>query len=327
MSDVFSFDFSALQANLQPGTLSEKKDFGPDERFWKLSRGDDDTGTAIIRLLVDKNRVPFIKVFHHQFSVFDPSTQKKRWFIENSPQSVGLPCPVSEEWQRLQAIGTEDAKNKSKLFSRKIKYYTNILVVNDPASPENNGKVFLWEFGTKLLDKFLAVMNPGEDDRKLGIVPIELYNPMEGANIMLKIKKSAGFYNYDDTQIMPKTAAWSSMEEAVAHIDAKTYDLQEFMKPEYFKPYDELKSKMNWVITGVKSGGTQTESSASSAPAQSNDFSINTGMPTSAPTQSAPAQSTPASAAPVEQPTYSAPVTSAPAQSAGEDDLAFLDEL
>jgi hypothetical protein len=117
------------------------------------------------------------------------------------------------------------------------------------------------------------------------------------------------------------------MEEAVAHIDAKTYDLQEFMKPEYFKPYDELKSKMNWVITGVKSGGTQTESSAGSAPAQSNDFSINTGMPTSAPTQSAPAQSTPTPTAHVEQPTYSAPVTSAPAQSAGEDDLAFLDEL
>jgi cell division septation protein DedD len=318
--DALNFDFASLQQQLQPGAISEKKDFGPDERFWKLSRGDDDTGTAVIRLLVDKNRVPFVKVFHHQFSVYDPTKQKKRWFIEPSPQTIGLPCPVSEKWQELYNLGTAEAKEEAKKFSRKIKYVTNIKVINDPANPANNGKIFLWEFGTKLLDKFLAAMNPGADDLALGIKPTELYNPIAGANIMLKIKKSAGFFNYDDTTILPASAEWNSMDEAVTEIDANTHELQEFLEPTHFKSYDELKSRMEFVITGVKSQPTTQETPAQETTQQQ---TVNTGMP---PAQETPTP-TPVEASPAVTPE---PVpepktvkTSAPA----DDDLDFLDDL
>lgn len=340
MSDVFNFDFASLQQNLQAGAITEKKEYGPDERFWKLSRGDDDTGTAIIRLVVDENRVPFVKVFHHQFSVYDPSKQKKRWFIEPSPQTIGLPCPVSEEWQRLYNEGTAEAKERAKQFSRKIKYITNIKVINDPANPENNGKYFLWEFGTKLLDKFLTVMNPTENDRKLGVQPVELYNPMAGANIMLKIKKSAGFFNYDDTQIMSPTAEYESMESAMAEIDANTHKLQEFLEPTYFKSYDELKGKMHFVLTGTKLGAeTQNAQEAQSNGTDVSGMTVNTGMPpaqNAQPAQQAPVQQTPVQETVAQQPVpetkpaeapKAQPAATAKTVSSSDDDLSFLDDL
>lgn len=337
MSDVFNFDFASLQQNLQSGAITEKKEYGPDERFWKLSRGDDDTGTAIIRLVVDENRVPFVKVFHHQFSVYDPTKQKKRWFIEPSPQTIGLPCPVSEEWQRLYNEGTQEAKERAKQFSRKIKYITNIKVINDPANPENNGKYFLWEFGTKLLDKFLTVMNPTENDRKLGVQPVELYNPMAGSNIMLKIKKSAGYFNYDDTQIMSPTAEYESMETAMSEIDANTHKLQEFLEPTYFKSYDDLKGKMHYVLTGTKLGGEAQSDKQTVSQESSTDVSgmnINTGMPPAKepvkePTQE-PVQETVSQPVPETKPAEAPkaqPAATAKTVSSSDDDLSFLDDL
>jgi hypothetical protein len=98
MTDL-NFNFAELQQKLQPDALTEKKDF-KDDRFWKLSRGDDDTGTAVIRLVVDKNRVPFVKIFHHSCS----DRQNKRYYIEPSPQTIGLPCPISERWSELLTL-------------------------------------------------------------------------------------------------------------------------------------------------------------------------------------------------------------------------------
>lgn len=322
MNDAFNFDFASLQQQLQPGALTEKKEYGPDERFWKLSRNDDDTGTAVIRLLVDKNRLPFVKVFHHQFSVYDPSKQKKRWFIEDSPQTIGLPCPVSERWQELFNEGTTESKEKAKLFSRKIKYITNIKVINDPSNPANNGKVFLWEFGTKLLDKFLATMNPNEDDKKLGIKPVELYSPMGGANIMIKIKKSAGFFNYDDSLILPPSAEWNSLEEAIAEIDDKTYELKEFLDPKNFKTYDELKGKMEYVLTGVSKKDNNTTTANTNTNTDSSQYTVNTGIPAK--------EETVVKETPVQTPqpeVKQTPVTTSTPASSSADDLDFLDDL
>ena len=318
---IFTLDFNSLQEKLQPGAIREKQDFGPDPRFWKLSRGSDDTGTAIIRLIIDKNNMPFVKVFHHSFKQYDPSTQKTRWFIEDSPQTIGLACPVSEEWQRLQGTGLEADKKTAEMYSRKIKYITNIKVLNDPANPANNGKIFLWEFGTKLLDKFLAKMNPGKDDIKLGRKPVELYNPMTGANVMLKIKKSAGFFNYDDTEILEASTIYQTEGEMDKDIIANTHALSDFLDPARFKSYDELKGKIQWVLTGVSSRAKPVQESAPESVQAVQPVQV---QPT--PVYTPPAES-------VVQPTYTPPAEPAPvhvAQTtsvAASDDLSFLDAL
>ena len=247
----FNMNWSTLQQNLPAGTIQEKKSFGPDERFWKLARNEKDTGTAIIRLILDKDNMPFVKMFSHSIKKYDPALGKDRYYIEDSPSSIGQPCPASEKWQELMKIGTPEAKKEAELLKRKVKFITNIYVVKDPLNPQNEGKVFLWEFGYKLNDKFLSAMAPSKEDIELGTKPKELYNPIEGNSVMLKIKKSSGFFNYDDTAIME--ASGICTEDEWPDIQAQTYSLSEFQSAEHFGTYDELKIKLDKTLNGSNS--------------------------------------------------------------------------
>jgi len=261
---MFEFNFDKLQENLPKGTLQEKKNWGPDERFWKLGRNKQDKGTAIIRLLVDQDGLMFVKLFSHSIKKFDPSLGKDRYYIEDSPQSIGQPCPASEAWQELMKIGTTEAKEKAKILNRKVKFITNILVVKDPANPQNEGKVFLWEFGTKLNEKFINAMQPSDEDLALGTKAKQLFDPFNGSSVMLKIKKASGFFNYDDTEIMD--ASEICKEEEWPELQAKTYKLQEFLSPEHYGNYDELKIKLDKVLLGSASSHIGSVTDQSKAP-------------------------------------------------------------
>lgn len=238
-----------LQENLPKGTLREKKSYN-DERYWKLARNENNTGSAIIRLLPDQDMIPFVKVFSHSIEKKIPGSEKSRWFIEDSPYTIGQPCPASEKWQELMKIGTPEAKEAAKLIKRRARFITNILVVKDTLNPENNGKVFLWEFGVKLSDKFIAAMNPSEEDIELGAKPKQLFDPINGCNILLKIKKgTSGYFDYDDTQILPESSVVETEEEAKELI-SRTYKLSEYLSPDHYLSYDELKIKLNKVLYG-----------------------------------------------------------------------------
>ena len=141
----------------------------------------------------------------------------------------------------------DEAKEEARNFSRKMNYYVNILVVNDPANPENNGKIKLWKFGTKLFDKFMASLNPSEQDRALGEQPKELFNPLTGNNIKLKIKKASGFFNYDDTTIDVATSVYPDADAAIKDITDNAVDLMEFKQPDAFKTYEESVKSLKWV--------------------------------------------------------------------------------
>jgi len=261
MINLFEETFEGLEKNLSEHSKTNKKAYIPDEREWKLARDENDNGQAIIRLLPDKNGKAWTKMYSHSFGIFNKSRNKKLWYIEDSPSTIGEPCPVSEYWAELGSIGTDEAKEQQKMFSRKVSYITNIYVIKDPANPENEGKVFYWKFGTKLFDKFLSVMNPSEKDLAMGEVAIPLWNALKGANIKLKIKKAAGgFLSYDDTTIMSPSSLFSSREEAEDVIINQTIDLSEFESPSHFKTYEELADKLAFVL-GKKDSVLNTTSS------------------------------------------------------------------
>jgi len=243
----FNQSFAELSKTLAPGTLGTEKKSYKDDRFWTLSRDENDNGVAIIRLLLDPKGLPFIKVYSHAVQSWDAVNKKKRWYLNTSPETIDQPCPASKLWGAIYALGTDEAKTEAKNFSRKMNYYVNILVVNDPANPENNGKIKLWKFGTKLFDKFMAALNPSEQDRALGETPKELFNPLVGNNIKLKIKKASGFFNYDDTTIDVATSVYADADAAIKDITENAVDLMEFKQPEAFKTYEESAKSLKWV--------------------------------------------------------------------------------
>ena len=246
-----SFDFESLQKKTN---INNTSGFQEDTRFWKLSKSDS-KGTAIIRLLIDKNGMSYIKKYSYSFSKKSPYSDKELWYIEDSPSTIGLQDPVADRWIEYISSNDPNLQEIAKtLFKRRVSFITNILVVKDPASPENNGKVFLWEFGTKLESKFKSIMQPSNEDLELGIKPINLYDPFNGANILLSTKKEGRWWNYDDTTVIQDTIGpiASTDDEIEDIVLNRTYPIDEFLAPEHYKSYNELKEKMEYVLTGKK---------------------------------------------------------------------------
>jgi len=247
-----SLDWDSLEKNLGADVKDKPKKNYKDDRLWRLAQDENGAGGAIIRLLPDPEGKPFIRLYKHAFSSYDPIKKRQRWYIGTSPQTIEQPCPASDLWQSLMGIGTEEAKQEARSFNRSIKYMCNIKVIKDPANPQNEGKIFLWEFGTKLKDKFMAALNPSETERQMGEEPKQLFNPFTGCNVKLKIKKVAGFPNYDETEIMGVSAIYENGDVAKEDILANGHKLSEFLKPDAFDSYEELKGKLKYVLETYK---------------------------------------------------------------------------
>jgi len=330
-----SMDWGALEKNLGDNITKEKKNYD-DNRFWKLTRDENDNGGAIIRLLPDPTATPFIQRYNHAFQSFDAVNKKKRWYINNSPETIGEACPASELWSKLYNLGSEEAQKEAKKFSRKIKFMTNIKVIKDPANPQNEGKIFLWEFGTKLKDKFMAALQPSDSEIAMGEEPKQLFNPLIGNNIKLKIKKAAGFLNYDDTEIMPASSVYDDAEAAKADIIENAFKLDEFMAADAYETYDELKKKMKYVLEAYNPefvdpvqfktivseviGATQAQASTQTTTQTETPVETVTETPVGTVTET-PVETV------TETPVETKKVQETPAPSTSGSDLDFLDDL
>src|SRR5210317_1677614 len=237
----------ALEANLNPEDNKSDKSKYVDERFWKPEMDKTGNGYAVIRFLpaVEGEDLPWQRVWSHAFQ------DKGGWYIENSLTTLGQKDPVSEENTRLWNTGLDSDKEIARKRKRKLSYYSNILVVSDPKHPENEGKTFLFKFGKKIFDKITEAMQPAFEDEK----PINPFDFWKGANFKLKIRKVDGYWNYDKSEFEGVSAIAES-DDKIKEIWSKQHALKPFLDPSNFKTYDELKEKLNRVITGDRNAST-----------------------------------------------------------------------
>ena len=232
-----------LLAQVQQESAPQEKKSYVDERLWKPELDKSGTGQAVLRFLPapDGEELPWVKVFKHAFQ--GPTG---KWYIENSLTTIGKQDPMSEHNTQLWNSGLESDKELARKQKRKLEYYSNIYVVSDPKHPENEGKVFLFRYGKKIFDKIMASMQPEFEDE----TPINPFDFWEGANFKLKIRKVDGFWNYDKSEFDSVTALADS-DEKLDGIWKSQYSLQEFLAPTNFKSYDELKKRLDDVLSGT----------------------------------------------------------------------------
>ena len=213
-----------------------------DDRFWKPEVDQAGNGFAVIRFLpaVDGEDVPWTRIFTHGFK--GPGG----WYIENSLTTIGKKDPVSEMNTVLWNSGTEKDKEIARERKRKLSYIANILVVSDPKHPENEGKVFLFKFGKKIFDKIMEKIQPEFADDQA----VNVFDFWQGANFKLKIRKVAGFTNYDKSEFDNPSAVLDGDDAKLETLWKKQYGLKEFNDPASFKSYDELKTRLNEVLNG-----------------------------------------------------------------------------
>jgi len=211
-----------------------------DNRFWQPEVDKSGNGFAVIRFLPapDGEDVPFVRIFDHGFK--GPGGQ---WYIEKSLTTIGKQDPVSEYNSQLWATGVQANQDQVRKQKRKLNFISNIMVVSDKAHPENEGKVFLFKYGKKIFDKLNAAMNPEFEDED----PVNPFDLWAGASFKLKIRNVEGYRNYDKSEF-EKPEPLLDDDAALEKLWKSEYSLQEFLKEEHFKPYDELKQKLYRVL-------------------------------------------------------------------------------
>ena len=222
-----------------------------DERLWKPELDKSGNGYAIIRFLPapDGEEMPCVKLWNHAFQ--GPTG---KWYIENSLTTLNQKDPVSEYNSKLWNSGVESDKEIARKQKRKLQYYSNIYVVSDPKHPENEGKVFLFRYGKKIYEKVMEALQPQFEDE----TPVNPFDFWEGANFKLKIRKVDGYWNYDKSEF----DSASKLNEDDSELDKiwkSEYSLKDFLAASNFKTYDELKNRLDDVLTGSQSTSGSAE--------------------------------------------------------------------
>ena len=227
-----------------------------DETIWKPTVDDAGNGYAVIRFLPSESNVPWVQYWDHFFK--GPTN---KWYVEKSLTTIGQDDPMSESNSRLWATGREEDRDTVRKRKRKLHYVANILVISDPSAPQNEGKVFKYDFGKKIFDKISDLMQPEFPDES----PVDPFDLWEGADFQLKIRKYEGYRNYDKSDFKSPSALFDGDETRLQAVMNTIHDLEHYVDPKTFKSYQELSAQVALVL-GESAPQTTREQVSTDAP-------------------------------------------------------------
>jgi hypothetical protein len=254
-----NMNFKDLKKQSSLGSLTEKllkeaekmgsNNTGDNPNLFKLETDKAGNGRAVIRFLPapPNEDLPFVKLYNHGFQV------NGRWFIDNCPTTLGEECCVCRSNGELWNSGLDSDKEVARARKRKLSYYANVYIVNNPADPSLEGQVKIFRFGAKVFDKIKASMKPEFEDDP-AIDPFDLW---AGANFRLRVKQVAGYPNYDDSVFESPSPLLSGDDERLEELWKNEHSLQELISREKFKAPEELQKRLDYVL------GTNSASSKS----------------------------------------------------------------
>lgn len=200
----------------------EKKSF--DDGSWKI-QPDKDTGIAkaTIRFLPAKEGdLPYELIYSHFFKGDDGN-----WcIVERCNRSFNEPCEICEKNRQLYNTGKESDKEIARKRKAKKTYIFNILVVDEPAHPENNGKVFVFKCGPAIFQMICDAMNSqfGEEPKR----PFDLDS---GHNFHIRVRNDAtksNLPNYDKSVFADEATPAASSDAELERIYNEMVNLKEF---------------------------------------------------------------------------------------------------
>lgn len=177
-----------------------------------------------------------------------------------SPMSFGERCPVNEMRYKLYQ-GSEHEKSLAKLVKRNNQWLVNCYVVNNPTSPESEGKIKIIRFG-KQLHKIITDAISGDDAEEFGPSIFDLSD--QGNNLRIKVEKNEGGYASYISSKFVKSCAVPGVGSNLDEIYNSALDLSKIVA---VKTYDEIKEILD--VHLLKNEGT-----SSSETRKSNESSV-----------------------------------------------------
>jgi len=232
--------YEAMRAKYKEQTSKQFKN--DDERLWYPEADKAGNGSAVIRFLPHKDGptgIPWVRTFQHAFK--GPTGS---WLIENCPTTLGQPCPICERNTQLWNSGKQSDKDLGSKQKRKVYYYSNILVINDPGNKENNGHVKIFRYGQKIYKMLMGKLFPEFGDVK----KVDPFHFIKGADFRLRFKKGeGGFRNYDHSTFDEPSPLLEGDKDRLRKVYESMYDLDEFIDPSLYKDYEQLKKRLQLV--------------------------------------------------------------------------------
>jgi hypothetical protein len=233
----------SLRAKAAATTATKK--FEDDSTLWKPTKDKLGNSKNLIRFLPEPKGedTPFVMYYHHAFQ--GPSG---KWLIDLCPSTIhttGYPsdhCPICGLVNGLYRTGREDDKAVASKMKRTKVWLTNILVVTDGAKPEHNGNVYKYSFGLKQWEKLAAMLIPDDETD----TPLDIFDPVEGANFQLVTQKLGGYINYDKSKFSKVSRIGT--DEEIDAVLAKLHPLATAVHPSKFKSKAELSDRLEFVM-------------------------------------------------------------------------------
>ena len=233
------YDINKLVAAAQEASGGTQQENRGDENLWKPTVDKAGNGFAVIRFLPSESDVPWVRYWDHGFK--GPTG---KWYIEKSLTSIGQNDPLGEYNAKLWNSGNEDDRETVRKQKRRLHYVVNILVVSDPSAPQNEGKVFKYQFGKKIFDKIQDLMQP----QFPGETPVDPFDVWEGADFQLKIRNYEGYRNYDRSEFKAPSPLFDGDEVKLQATLNQLHDINEYVDPATYKTYEQLQTKLFEVL-------------------------------------------------------------------------------
>jgi len=194
--------------------------------------------TYILRLLMDVNDDFYRTMSYHMFY----STANEKWvfILCNKTFNFTNYCPLCAAVSKLYTGSSED-KKVAYNFKRKVKHCCNAYISKDPRDADkieeekSEGKVYIYEFPTKVESKIKGEMNDSEygagmnlfDPGKDGfdfILKVGATKPMqEGAN------KGKSFPDYGDSKFANRPSAIADSDDVIETAMEGRHDLTKYL--------------------------------------------------------------------------------------------------
>lgn len=229
-----------------------------DDSYWtpKHVAGADGVGEVIIRFLPappdgQGGQEPDDIVKFFQFSV----RKNGKFYLNKGRNTLGAdePDPANDYNKSVWARQDLTKDEKKKLLVDRAEYYiANIYIVKDPNKPENEGKIFRYQFGRQIYNKINSQLFPEfETDPSVNI-----FDPIEGADFVLRVtqktipdsytKELRKVPTYENSKFLAPSSRWTLDE--FDEIWKRCHSLQSEIAPEKFRPYEELKRQFDRVM-------------------------------------------------------------------------------
>jgi hypothetical protein len=214
----------------------------------------------------------FVRWWHHSFQ----NETTGMWYIENCLSTLnpsfsedGAQDPVMQFNQILYKKAGKDAddnnpyKKQASKQKRNINFRSNVWIIADSHKPDAKGTLRKWKYGQAMFNEISKAMKPKQIEGAFEqIEPINPFDLIDGANLIITITtdptkkvngKPARNYEYKWMKAGP-LGSDKMMEEVWNELNSdgvngkKKFSLADYVSPDKFKPYDDLKKRLVRVL-------------------------------------------------------------------------------